>query len=351
MHEPIVPSAGAKLIALRQTQQSTYLRSTWPDGNVVDTPIGMEAPAKRPMSSHLRTKTGLDSLRADEPATLLGTHVQKAGWLWKAVGRPPIRTWREKWVYIVDDRLCWVDEEDIKSPAPTAGHQAKTQPQSPDSAFHRLANAAITSPGQDSNYKIGVSQTVSQQAEGETLAIKVQGSNLRTDHLLAHLTQANSQQVGNIIVEAGQQPAFDPLHVKYIPIDRIPVRPTPRGLIVGTGITIVSDSQIVRSGPIEGKSGVVFAVVAGAHTHFWAAPTAKGANEWVEALKGAWHMCVRHTARSCGYRGPADNLEHHVTALQGENALLNSQVKELTNDKDTMKGALQLDASWCCAYC
>ena len=55
--------------------------------------------------------------------------------------------------------------------------------------------------------------------------------------------------------------------VQYIPLDRLPVRALPRGYAPAPGVSTVDSRQVAPRG------GSVFAVVCGAHTHFFAAPT------------------------------------------------------------------------------
>jgi hypothetical protein len=61
--------------------------------------------------------------------------------------------------------------------------------------------------------------------------------------------------------------------VKYIPLDRIPVRALPRGYGPKIGITIVESRQLDTSdATFRGrKKGCIFSVACGSHTHFWAA--------------------------------------------------------------------------------
>ncbi|KAL4458577.1 hypothetical protein ABPG75_013442 [Micractinium tetrahymenae] len=87
--------------------------------------------------------------------------------------------------------------------------------------------------------------------------------------------------------------------VRYLPLDRIPVRALPRGYGPKLGVTLVEDRQVDRSHPqlSPKKSGCVLSVACGSHTHFFAASSPAEARTWVEAITAAWVQCVKHTAR------------------------------------------------------
>lgn len=106
---------GEPTIASPKAAQSGYLGTRYSSGQVDDAPLCMESPARRPLSKQQWGTLRKDSLRPGEEESHLGVKMQKMGWLWKAVGRPPHRTWVRKWVYLLDDKLCWVAEEDVES--------------------------------------------------------------------------------------------------------------------------------------------------------------------------------------------------------------------------------------------
>lgn len=125
-------------------------------------------------------------------------------------------------------------------------------------------------------------------------------------------------------------PQFSGVQVKYVPLDRIPVRGTPRGYAAGTAISKVSDTHVCLTGRMQGKSLVAFALVVGSHTHFFAANTSAEADAWITAIKQAWFHCAYHTSRASGFSGSAEQQEHLVAKIQGEKELLKVQVWELT---------------------
>lgn len=67
--------------------------------------------------------------------------------------------------------------------------------------------------------------------------------------------------------------------VRYIPLDRIPLRALPRGYGPKIGIMLVDSRQLDTSraaaaGELRGGvTGCTFSVACGSHTHFWAAGT------------------------------------------------------------------------------
>lgn len=69
-----------------------------------------------------------------------------------------------------------------------------------------------------------------------------------------------------------------PTRVRYWPLDRIPVRPLPRGYAPAPGIAAVRDRQVEQRGPFFGRHcwgrGCVFSLQCGRETHYLAAPTA-----------------------------------------------------------------------------
>jgi len=282
---PGTADSSTTLASIRMAQKTMYLGSRWPDGTSVDTPIGMEEPARRPLSARRWNMMTQDSLRADEELTSIGANVTHAGLLWKASGRPPFRLWKPKWVYLMDDRLCWVDLEDVEGlqPGPNAAAVPFAVKQQQEFVMFPSALAGI-------------------------------GVSLPTPAEITHSPDT-------------VQPAFIARAVRYLPLDRIPVRPTLRGKVAVQGISKVSDSQVDITGPLVGRSNVAFAVVSGSHTYFWAGRSAVEADAWVKALQDAWLRCTQHTARTCNLRVPEDNLTHDLMTLQGENTLLRQSLK------------------------
>ena len=63
--------------------------------------------------------------------------------------------------------------------------------------------------------------------------------------------------------------------MRYIPLDRIPVRALPRGYGPKVGVAAVEDRQVERSDSALSpkRGGCIFSVACGSHIHFWAAPS------------------------------------------------------------------------------
>eukprot|EP00887_Chlorella_sp_A99_P006398 scaffold3.g6398.t1 len=83
--------------------------------------------------------------------------------------------------------------------------------------------------------------------------------------------------------------------VRYVPLDRIPVRALPRGY--GPKIAVCQLDEANPSSAKPHRVGCVFSVACGSHTHFLAAETPAAAKEWVDRISEAWIQCVKHTAR------------------------------------------------------
>lgn len=83
--------------------------------------------------------------------------------------------------------------------------------------------------------------------------------------------------------------------VRYLPLDRIPVRPLPRHYGPRIGVSKVSSSQVLRR-----SQGSVFAVHCGRHTHFMAAESAALAtvsqHRCTSAFKSLFTLHNQHAA-------------------------------------------------------
>ncbi|CAL8467001.1 g6537 [Coccomyxa elongata] len=80
--------------------------------------------------------------------------------------------------------------------------------------------------------------------------------------------------------------------VRYLPLDRIPVRPLPRHYGPRIGVSKVSSSQLLRR-----PQSSVFAVHCGRRTHFMAAESAALATAWVKKITEVWVHAVKHAER------------------------------------------------------
>jgi hypothetical protein len=68
---------------------------------VADVPVGMDPPARRPVSPTKWSTMARDSLRPEPEEVAIGTMGQKRGWVRKAVGRPPLQSWAQRiWLFL-----------------------------------------------------------------------------------------------------------------------------------------------------------------------------------------------------------------------------------------------------------
>ncbi|DBA69854.1 TPA: hypothetical protein ACH3X2_012566 [Trebouxia sp. C0005] len=121
--------------------------------------------------------------------------------------------------------------------------------------------------------------------------------------------------------------------VRYIPLDRIPVRALPRGYGPQIGVTVIEDRQIDKPElPAQSakKRACVFSVQCGTHTHFMAASTAAEAQLWVDRITQTWVHCSKFTGRSIRARNLEDSFVHSQQHLLQENAALRQSLEDLT---------------------
>jgi hypothetical protein len=272
---------------------------------LADTPLGMEAPAERPVSPKKWERMARDSLRPDPEVTPMGRRPQHRGWVCKAVGRPPLQNWSQRvWLYLQDDRLCWIREQDIGAATDTSCAPVAT------------AGAVAATLGRVTLYP----------SAGHALGAgdAGHGAAARAAPGAAAAAETSASTVANI--------------VNYIPLDRVPVRSTPRGYVPGTGVAAVSDSQIV---PRE-RLGTAFAVTAGSHTHFFAAGTRAAAEAWLDAIRVEWLHCVMHTQRSTRTdRSELETLRLHEQAAQAGHARLQQEHRQVVMGLERRLGVLR----------
>ncbi|GAB4821886.1 hypothetical protein N2152v2_008932 [Parachlorella kessleri] len=132
--------------------------------------------------------------------------------------------------------------------------------------------------------------------------------------------------------------------VRYIALDRIPLRPLPRGYGPKIGITIVDSRQLdTSSAAVRGKrAGCIFSVACGSHTHFWAADTPASAKDWVEQITRAWSRCVKHVARGTHSPGADELLAMREAKWRAENEALRKSLAEA----DKLRHAAQSSEQW-----
>ncbi|KAG2432966.1 hypothetical protein HXX76_008694 [Chlamydomonas incerta] len=136
--------------------------------------------------------------------------------------------------------------------------------------------------------------------------------------------------------------------VRYICLDRVPVRPlphsrTPRKGLVATvpdiGIALVdphnmkqkpgfpSSAKSPRGNATLEKSSVI-GLVSGSHTYFLAAGSHEEAKIWLKMLRETWYHCFKHTLRASNVR---DNQGLHLASkVMAENITLRESVRDLT---------------------
>jgi hypothetical protein len=67
---------------------------------VRDVPIGMEMPAKRPVTPEGWAKMTRDSLRPDQNELWVQSIRSKSDWVHKAMGRPPMQSWVKVYLFL-----------------------------------------------------------------------------------------------------------------------------------------------------------------------------------------------------------------------------------------------------------
>eukprot|EP00892_Ulva_mutabilis_P005098 jgi/Ulvmu1/2960/UM149_0043.1 len=244
---------------------------------VSDVPLAMESPVKRPVPATRWKTMARDSLRPDPPATVISPSGMHRGWARMAAGRPPHQSWkRQVWLFLSEDRLCWVSEEDL----------------------HQHAGNATGSPSP-------VAMTLYPSAS-------------------AALAADSSAAVAAVeqLVGAGL-----PL-INYIPLDRIPVRSTPRGYVPGSAISRVANTQVVQQG-----LGAAFAVTAGSHTLFFSAASEAEADKWVEAIQDAWTHCTMNVLRCVQAPGTTvEQAQSNEQMLAAMNSSLRFEQQQLITE-------------------
>ncbi|BDA40689.1 probable lipoxygenase homology domain-containing protein 1 at C-terminar half [Coccomyxa sp. Obi] len=110
--------------------------------------------------------------------------------------------------------------------------------------------------------------------------------------------------------------------VRYLPLDRIPVRPLPRHYGPRIGVSKVRSSQVLRR-----PQGSVFAVHCGRRTHFMATESAALATAWVKKITEVWVHAVKHAEREL--QGSAAWSMLNVRDLSLETSALRQSIDKL----------------------
>lgn len=124
--------------------------------------------------------------------------------------------------------------------------------------------------------------------------------------------------------------------INYIPLDRIPVRSTPRGYVPGSAISRVANTQVVQQG-----LGAAFAVTAGSHTLFFSASTEAGADKWVEAIQDAWTHCTMNVLRCVqASKTTVEQTQSSEQMLAAMNASLRLEQQQLFAELQQVEGTV-----------
>ena len=106
--------------------------------------------------------------------------------------------------------------------------------------------------------------------------------------------------------------------MKYLPLDRITVRPLPEGYKPSIAVRMLHSHAVVP----KKWQGMAFSIACGNHDHVFVAPQgAQAAREWVDAITRQWFSCVHHSRRS-------QRMEPSYVDAQ-EPARLRSELQEL----------------------
>jgi hypothetical protein len=106
---------------------------------------------------------------------------------------------------------------------------------------------------------------------------------------------------------------------------------------------------VIGARPTHIPVNATFSLVAGSHTHYFAAESQREAELWVTVICKAWLHCFRHTARSTG--GSAGTMTAAAAGvavsqkLMAENALLRDSIQELEGRVTHANGEY-----WRCVY-
>lgn len=100
--------------------------------------------------------------------------------------------------------------------------------------------------------------------------------------------------------------------------------------------------RVVGAMPAHIPPRATFSLVAGSHTHYFAAESQRDAELWVSLIRETWLHCFRHTARSTG--GSAGTMTAAAAGvavsqkLMAENALLRESLQELNQQVTQANG-------------
>lgn len=100
--------------------------------------------------------------------------------------------------------------------------------------------------------------------------------------------------------------------------------------------------RVVSGKPSHIPPNSTFSLVAGSHTHYFAAESQREAEMWVTLIRETWLHCFSHTARCTG--GSAGTLTASAAGiavsqkLMAENALLRDSIQSLNQQVTQANG-------------
>ncbi|WIA17082.1 hypothetical protein OEZ85_013981 [Tetradesmus obliquus] len=261
-----------------QRSNSPLMFTSYPEAARSESPLSLAGTSSRHFQQQHQQAHALN----EEPSTFQ-SGVKHAGWLWKCFGHGHKTKWKRLWFYLEDDRLCYCQADAAGSSSSGSSNRPSSSPAFTSFGMS-MRNAAAA----------GLSSTSSSSAA----------------------------------LAAG--------HVKYIPLDRISVRPLPHRQHAldpmhrshpDVGVAII-DARVLTGQPANSPTRTVFSLVAGSHTHYLAADTLREAQHWVTAVRECWLHCFSHTARSTGAVAGSSGAVVSQRLL-AENAQLRESIQEL----------------------
>lgn len=99
--------------------------------------------------------------------------------------------------------------------------------------------------------------------------------------------------------------------------------------------------RVTGTKPPSVPPNATFSLVAGSHTHYFAADSQHDAGLWVTVIREAWLHCFSHTARCTGGGGTLTTTAAGVAVsqkLMAENAILRESIQELNQQVTQANG-------------
>ncbi|CAG9467560.1 unnamed protein product [Pedinophyceae sp. YPF-701] len=90
--------------------------------------------------------------------------------------------------------------------------------------------------------------------------------------------------------------------LKYLPLDKFPIRPLPRQYKPQPAVTLLERRLVPGAWELH-PTKAAFSLTCGVHTYFLMAESDAEAQAWVQAIGEAWIKCVKHSLRHTEGRG------------------------------------------------